>query len=78
MTGIAEEHKNLNAERLAFSLDEASASTGLSKGHLRNENKRGKLRFIKSGRRTLILIHELRRYLAELSECRVQREDRED
>jgi excisionase family DNA binding protein len=55
----------LSLEKIAHSLDEASAMTGLSKGHLRNEHKRGKLRLTKSGRRTLVMDAELRRYLSE-------------
>jgi hypothetical protein len=58
--------KKEGLKKVAYSLDEASAMTGLSKGHLRNENKRGKLELLKSSRRTLILASELNRYLSEL------------
>jgi excisionase family DNA binding protein len=59
------EQKNLGVEKIAHSLKEASSRLGVSVGHLRNEHRRGKLRFVKSGRRTLITDAELRRYLAE-------------
>lgn len=55
-------------EKFAFSLDEASRLTGLSKGHLRNESRARKLRLIKSRRRTLILAQDLRQYLESLAE----------
>jgi excisionase family DNA binding protein len=70
--------KTMELTRLAYSLDEAAEMVGVSKGHLRNEHKRGNLKFMKSGRRTLVLVSEIRRYLAELSEGQAQREDRED
>ena len=50
--------------KLAYSLDEVARMLGVSKGHLRNENIRGKLNLLKSGRRTLITEAEIRRYLA--------------
>jgi excisionase family DNA binding protein len=52
-------------EKIAHSLAEAAEMTGLSKGHLRNEYKRGKLHFTRSGRRVLVTDEELKRYLAE-------------
>jgi excisionase family DNA binding protein len=52
-------------QKLAHSLYEAAELLGVSVGHLRNEYKRGKLRLLKSGRRTLILDRELRRYCEE-------------
>ena len=61
-----------NYEKVAFSIQEAAANLGVSKGHLRNENKRGKLRFLKCGRRTLILSSELQRYLSELPEYKTE------
>lgn len=60
--------KDVDLAKITYSLDEIVKLTGLSKGHLRNEHRRGKLRLVKSGRRTLILDSELRRYLTELSE----------
>ena len=53
-------------QKLAYSLEEVAQMLGVSKGHLRNENIRGKLNFLKSGRRTLITVTEIHRYLAEL------------
>ncbi len=53
--------------RLAYSLDEAAQMLGVSKGHLQNENMRGKLNFLKSGRRTLVTAQEIQRYLSELA-----------
>jgi len=55
-------------ERLAYSLKEVAEMLGVSQGHLRNEHKRGKLKFSKSSDRTLILATELQRYLSELPE----------
>ncbi len=63
--GWAEES---SVERLAYSLNEVAEMIGVSKGHLRNENKRGEIAFAKSSRRTIILASELRRYLAELEQ----------
>lgn len=66
-------------EKIAFSIEEVSERTGLSKGHLRNEHKRGKLRFVKSGRRTLIMLDELRRYFDEQADSKVgSREEARD
>lgn len=58
--------------KLAYSLDEAAHMLGVSKGHLRNENLRGKLNFLKSGRRTLVTAQEIQRYLSELVELESQ------
>ncbi len=55
--------RKIEGQKLAYSIDEVSVLLGVSCGHLRNENKRGNLRFVKSGRRVLILDEELRRYL---------------
>ena len=53
-------------ERLAYSLDEAAEMVGgCSRGHLINEKNRGKIRFVKSGRRVMITAAELKRYLKE-------------
>jgi len=60
--------ENSKCERLAYSLKEVAEMLGLSEGHLRNEHKRGKLKFSKSSDRTLILATELHRYLTELPE----------
>lgn len=49
--------------KIAYSLNEASVLIGVSPNHLRNENARGKLRFVKSGKRLLILDTDLRSYL---------------
>ncbi len=58
--------------KLAYSLEEAAQMLGVSKGHLRNENIRGKLQLLKSGRRTLITATEIQRYIAELAETESQ------
>lgn len=55
-------------QRLSFSLRDASDATGFCPNHFRNEAARGKLRLVKSGRRTIILADELHRYLSELAE----------
>lgn len=55
--------KELSEMRMAYSLKEVAQLIGVSKGHLRNENQRGKLRFIKSGKRILITNEDLHAYL---------------
>lgn len=51
--------------RMAWSLAEISASTGLSMGFLRNEVRRGTLPIKKFGRRVLVLEEDLKNYLTE-------------
>ena len=63
-----DQQKRISIDRLAYSLDETAKMLGVSIGHLRNENRRGRLAFTKSGRRTLIMAAELRSYLEELTE----------
>ena len=60
-----EENGEVPIRRLAYSLKEAAALLGVSQGHLRNENRRGKLRFLKSGSRTLVADSELCRYIEQ-------------
>ncbi len=67
-----EKYRDQKIIKLAYSLDESANMLGVSKGHIRNEHVRGKLQLIKSGRRTLILAEELKRYLKELSEKEYQ------
>jgi len=62
---VAKIEELMTGRKLAYSLNEAGQLIGVSTGHLRNENQRGKLRFVKSGRRTLIMDEDLRRYLEE-------------
>jgi hypothetical protein len=49
--------------RLTYSLDEASAQTGLSVSFLRLEAARGRLHLTHAGRRVLVTSKELSRYL---------------
>lgn len=51
--------------KMAYSVKEAAELIGVSSGHLKNEFNNGKLRFVRSGRRILIMDTELRRYLEE-------------
>lgn len=60
-------------EKRAHSLQEAARLLDVSIGHLRNEFKRGKIKFIKSGRRTLVTDAELNRYL-QASEIEISQE----
>jgi hypothetical protein len=53
------------AQRMAWSLSDISASTGLSLGFLRNEVRRGTLPVKKFGRRVLVLEEDLKHYLTE-------------
>ncbi len=57
-------------ERLAYSLEEASKVTGLSKGTLRNQHKAGNLKLVKCERRTLIIASDLMNFLAALAELK--------
>jgi excisionase family DNA binding protein len=51
--------------KIAYSIYEAAGLVGVSPNHLKNEHQRGKLRFVRSGKRLLILDTDLRRYLEE-------------
>lgn len=62
--GLWPDEPEAKCERLAYSLKEVAAMLGVSQGHLRHEQRRSKLEFFHSGRRTLILASELRRYIA--------------
>lgn len=64
--------ESLEAKK-AYSIQKAAELLDVSIGHLRNEFKRGKIKFVKSGRRTLITDDELRRYLQE-SELKAEQE----
>lgn len=56
---------NVTTQRIAWSIAEISASTGLSLGFLRNEVRRGALPIKKFGRRVLVLETDLKNYLTE-------------
>ena len=51
------------AQRLGWGFSEISEATGLSVNFLRNEEKRGKLKARKFGRRVLVLTEDLKAYL---------------
>jgi excisionase family DNA binding protein len=51
-------------QKLAWSIDEASQLTGLSKGYYRKIIKAGELKIARAGRRVLILDVDLREWLA--------------
>ena len=51
-------------ERLAYSLDEAAALTGLSRELLYDQMRAGKLSYIKVGRRRIITRQHLEAFLA--------------
>jgi|HubBroStandDraft_4_1064222.scaffolds.fasta_scaffold3471431_1 excisionase family DNA binding protein len=50
-------------QRIAWSIGEVSATTGLSAGFVRKEIRAGRLRARRAGRRVLVLDRDLRRYL---------------
>jgi excisionase family DNA binding protein len=50
-------------QKLAYSINEASSLTSLSKSYLRNEIRDGNLKSRKIGRRVLILNEDLQNYL---------------
>jgi len=52
------------AERLAYSVDEAARLTGLSRDLLYDQMRRGKLAYLKVGRRRLITRQHLEQFLA--------------
>ena len=53
------------AERLAYSVDEAAQITGLSRDLLYDQMRRGKLAYLKVGRRRLITRRSLETFLAQ-------------
>jgi excisionase family DNA binding protein len=55
----------VTGKKLAYSLNEVGELIGVTTQHLRNENKRGKIRFVRSGRRILVTSEELSRYLEQ-------------
>jgi excisionase family DNA binding protein len=55
------------ADRLAYSVDEAARLTGLSRDLLYDEMRRGNLTYVKVGRRRLITRHHLQQFLADAS-----------
>jgi excisionase family DNA binding protein len=52
-----------NQGKLAYSVEEISEQTSLSKGYLRNEIKANRLKAQKFGRRVLVLNEDLQNYL---------------
>ena len=50
----------------ALSIKEAVHRSGLSRAHLYNEMTAGKLRYLKAGRRRLVLARDLNAYLESL------------
>ncbi len=56
---------DLVLKKMTYSIAELAEMLGVSQGHVRNENSRGKLQFVKSGRRILITDLEIRRYLED-------------
>ena len=55
------------AERLAYSVDEAARLTGLSRDLLYDQMRRGKLPYVKIGRRRLITRQHLGQFLGVAS-----------
>lgn len=53
-------------ERLAYRLDEAARTTGISRSKLYEERQAGRLTFVKAGHLTLIRREELERFLNSL------------
>jgi excisionase family DNA binding protein len=62
--GESESHQ---AERLAYSVDEAARLTGLSRDLLYDEMRRGNLTYVKVGRRRLITRRHLEQFLGVAS-----------
>ncbi len=57
-------------EKLAWALDEAAESTGLSKAYFRKIIAAGEIRTTRAGRRVLILDSDLRAWLAQNREAK--------
>ena len=55
--------EDAQADRLAYSVDEAARLTGLSRDLLYDEMRRGNLAYVKVGRRRLITRHHLQQFL---------------
>ncbi len=55
----------MNTEKFAYSVEEISEQTTLSKAFLRNEIRAGKLKVKRCGRRVLILKDDFMNYLNE-------------
>jgi excisionase family DNA binding protein len=56
-----------SAERIAYSVDEAAQILGLSRDLLYDQMRRGKLRYLKVGRRRLITRQNLEAFLAAMA-----------
>jgi excisionase family DNA binding protein len=54
----------IQAEKLAYSIEEIADQTSLSKAYLRGDIRAGRLRVRRFGRRIVILAEDLRAYLA--------------
>jgi excisionase family DNA binding protein len=62
-TGTSSATLDSSAERLAYSVDEAARLTGLSRDLLYDQMRRGKLPYVKIGRRRLITRQHLEQFL---------------
>ena len=62
-TETSQEEPGPSAERLAYSVDEASHLTGLSRDLLYDQMRLGKLSYVKIGRRRLITRQHLEQFL---------------
>lgn len=60
---MREDQDTLKVERLAWAIDEAAASTGLSKGYFRKIIAAGEIQTTRAGRRVLIRDSDLREWL---------------
>jgi excisionase family DNA binding protein len=58
-------HSSQNESKIAYSVDEISKQTTLSKAFLRNEIRAGNLKVKRCGRRVLILKDDFMNYLNE-------------
>jgi excisionase family DNA binding protein len=65
--GTGQPEPYVSAERLAYSVDEAARLTGLSRDLLYDEMRRGRLLYIKVGRRRLITRQHLQQFLGMAS-----------
>jgi len=64
-TGMNTERQNGNIQKLAWGLNEAAESCGVSVAYLRKIIANGEIRPTKAGRRVLIADSELRRWLSD-------------
>ena len=65
-------------DKLALSIPEAASASGLGRTLLYQDIAEGRLRAVKRGRRTLVLLDDLKTYLAGLETFKAQKKEASD